>query len=133
MPPSLKGKILVLDTHAFIWFLADDPKLSDTAKAAIQEGLEQKALLVLPSIVLAEAIDIVQKKRTHLKLDAIWRAIEQRSLHLWPLDEAVLREMAELDPSVEIHDRIIAAVALLLGGAVITKDQQIAKLAPVVW
>jgi len=61
MPPSLKGKILVLDTHAFIWFLADDPKLSDTAKAAIQEGLEQKALLALPSIVLAEVIDIVQK------------------------------------------------------------------------
>jgi hypothetical protein len=28
---------LLLDTHALLWFLADDPKLSATAKAGIED------------------------------------------------------------------------------------------------
>jgi PIN domain nuclease of toxin-antitoxin system len=28
---------LLLDTHAFLWFLLDDPQLSPTAQAAIED------------------------------------------------------------------------------------------------
>ncbi len=28
---------LLLDTHALLWFLADDPRLSATAKTAIED------------------------------------------------------------------------------------------------
>ena len=30
---------LLLDTHAFLWFLLDDPQLSDTARVAIEDPL----------------------------------------------------------------------------------------------
>lgn len=33
---------LLLDTHALIWFLDDDPALSATAKAAIEDPANQK-------------------------------------------------------------------------------------------
>jgi PIN domain nuclease of toxin-antitoxin system len=32
---------LLLDTHALIWFLEDDPKLSQTARAAISDAGNQ--------------------------------------------------------------------------------------------
>ena len=40
--PSLAGEAdarpLLLDTHALLWWLADDPKLSDPAREAIADG-----------------------------------------------------------------------------------------------
>lgn len=40
---------LLLDTHAFLWFVWDDPQLSATAKALIEDPANRK----LVSIVLA--------------------------------------------------------------------------------
>ena len=35
---------LLLDTHALLWFLADDPKLSATAKAGIEAPANERWL-----------------------------------------------------------------------------------------
>jgi PIN domain nuclease of toxin-antitoxin system len=34
--------ILLLDTHALLWFLADNPKLSPSAKAAIEDPANER-------------------------------------------------------------------------------------------
>jgi PIN domain nuclease of toxin-antitoxin system len=35
---------LLLDTHPLLWFLADDPKLSATAKATIMDPANERML-----------------------------------------------------------------------------------------
>jgi len=37
---------LLLDTHAFLWFCQDDPLLSTTAKALIEDASNRKLLSV---------------------------------------------------------------------------------------
>jgi PIN domain nuclease of toxin-antitoxin system len=37
---------LLLDTHAFLWFCQDDPLLSTTAKALIEDANNRKLLSV---------------------------------------------------------------------------------------
>ena len=37
---------LLLDTHAFVWFVTDDPRLSSNARAAIEDAQNQVALSI---------------------------------------------------------------------------------------
>lgn len=53
----------VLDTHSLIWHLVGDEKLGKNAKAVLED---ENNKFVLPIITLAEAVDIVQKKRTKI-------------------------------------------------------------------
>jgi len=47
---------LLLDTHAFLWFITDDPKLSATAKAAIADA--DNEILVSPASYWEVAIKV---------------------------------------------------------------------------
>jgi PIN domain nuclease of toxin-antitoxin system len=44
---------LLLDTHALLWFLADDPKLSATAKAAIEDPANERWLSPISLLEIA--------------------------------------------------------------------------------
>lgn len=37
---------ILLDTHAFLWFVADDPRLSDTARSLIEADASQPFLSI---------------------------------------------------------------------------------------
>lgn len=37
---------LLLDTHTFLWFVADDPALSPRAKALIEDGRNERWLSI---------------------------------------------------------------------------------------
>jgi PIN domain nuclease of toxin-antitoxin system len=54
----------IIDTHALIWFLEGNNKLGENAKKILGDPHSQ---LILPSIVLAEAIWIVEKGKTSIK------------------------------------------------------------------
>jgi hypothetical protein len=43
---GVHGVTLLLDTHAFLWFSQDDPLLSTTAKALIEDANNRKLLSV---------------------------------------------------------------------------------------
>ena len=47
---------LLLDTHAFLWFILDDPKLSETAKDLISDG--ENAVEISPASYWEIAIKI---------------------------------------------------------------------------
>lgn len=44
----------VVDTHAFVWYLLNDKKLSPRAKTIFEAAEQNQTLLVIPSIVVAE-------------------------------------------------------------------------------
>ncbi len=53
----------VVDTHAFLWYLVDSPKLSKKARAIFERADQGNATLIVPAIVLLESIDVLDKKK----------------------------------------------------------------------
>ena len=53
----------VLDTHAFLWHMTNDARLGDNAKTVLDLIDQNDAKAFIPSIVLAESIFIIEKKR----------------------------------------------------------------------
>ncbi len=126
----------VLDAHVLIWYLEDDPKLAPTAEAVLDDPT---SAIVVPTIALAEIWHRHQRGKiktsladTRTLIDSLANAV------IAPFDEAML---GLLPAGMEIHDAIIVATALLLGGGgsvtvrVITRDQQITAsgLVDVLW
>jgi len=118
--------IHVLDTHALTRFVEDYRKLGAAGRAVCEDA---DALLIVPTIVLAEARFMITKNKLDLVWDDIARAVEADSRLLpFPLTVEVLHLLPD---NLEMHDAIICATAILLREAlgedvrVITRDHEI--------
>ena len=116
----------ILDTHALIWYLEGNPRLGAKAKILIDDPTSD---LVLPIIALAEAVFIVERGKTSIpdSRTLLERVDADARIAVYPLDRAVLDKTLELDGIPEMHNRQIAATALLLAdqghtSLLITKD-----------
>lgn len=58
-------KNYVIDTHALVWYLTDDPRLGKKARQILETDGNQ---LILPAIVLAEVRHIAERKRVPISL-----------------------------------------------------------------
>lgn len=126
----------VTDTHALLWYLAGDPKLTEAARAAFEQVAAGDAVLLIPAIALAEAIWVIEKHRTPVPLEQLWAAIEEQpNWRIVPLDVTRLRCLAETTQLSEMHDRIVVCEAKLNQAPLITADSEItkSKLVSVVW
>jgi len=126
----------VVDTHALVWFLEKNPRLTDNAKSALTDT---NAQIILPTIVLTEVIFLYSKKKTSINLSMVLSQVANSSnCIVYPLDEEVV---SRVSANVNIHDAIIVATGLvfkdLIGHdvAVVTKDESIkqSKLIRTVW
>ena len=116
---------LLLDTHAFLWFWWDDPRLSAPARQAICDPSNRK--LISPASSWEIAIKVSLKK---LDLGAPYRGfIHQHMLRnnfeLIGITDEHLAVVAELpfhhrDP----FDRLLAAQAIAEGMALVSADGQ---------
>ena len=129
----------VLDAHALIWHLEGNPRLGARAKTVIDDADSD---LVLPIIALAEAVFVVERGRTGIPdvetlLDRVDR---DHRIVVHPLDRSVVDKTLYLGEIPEMHDRQIAATALLLadqGHTVfpVTKDSDLlaSDAVPTLW
>src|SRR3989304_4861998 len=122
--------------HALTRFVEDYRKLGAAGRAVCEAA---DALLIVPTIVLAEARFMITKNKLNLVWDDIVRAVEADSRLLpFPLTVEVLHLLPD---NLEMHDAIICATAIRLRQAVgedvrvITRDRQIrdAGLVATVW
>ena len=128
----------VVDTHAFIWFLGDDPKFGSNASRILQTF---HGKLVLPAIALAEACWIVGAGKSNLKVETILTALDQDNrFYIYPMNREVVEKCNALTTIREMHDRQIVASTMLLiergtQTALLTIDRNITEsaLVPVVW
>jgi len=118
----------VTDTHSLIWYLAEDKKLGKKALSIFTKADKGEAIIIVPTIVLAEMIYICEKKKAELNAKQIINKIKN-SLNYIPfnLDMEVLEEIISIKNISEMHDRIITAVALITKATLITKDKDIIK------
>ena len=126
----------IVDTHALVWFLEKNSRLSDNAKTALTDANTQ---IILPTIVLTEVIFLYAKKKTSINLSAVLSQVANSSnCIVYPLDEEVV---SRIPTGINIHDAIIVATGLvfkdLMGHdvAIVTKDELIkqSNLIRTVW
>ncbi|MBI2545716.1 PIN domain-containing protein [Candidatus Woesearchaeota archaeon] len=119
--------LYVADTHSLIWFLTDDRRLGKHAREVFNETDSGKAVILIPTIVLAELIFICEKKDAAVPFKHILNKINQSSNYVtYSLDMRLILEISNLRLS-EMHDRIIVATAYAHKATLITKDREIRK------
>jgi len=128
--------MIILDTHAWIWFADDPGRLSKPATRAIRSSRG----VGVAAISCWEIAVLVEKGRIKLDrnpLDWIEESLTQSKLTLFPLTPAVAVRAAQLGPAFpgDPGDRLIAATALVQSAQLVTKDQTLQEIAilPTIW
>ena len=114
----------VTDTHALIWWFTDSPKISLKAAEIFEKCERGENIIFVPSIVIAEALSIFDKKRVIFDFRRLFKMINDSvNFRLIALDYPILLKMVALKDIPELHDKIIVSTAKYLNLPVITKDE----------
>src|SRR3989337_2097873 len=70
-----KNILYVLDTHVLIWYFIGSTRLHKKLKEKIDTIRNRGGRLLIPTIVLAEALDIAEKGRVEFDFDKMYRLI----------------------------------------------------------
>ncbi len=126
----------VADTHALYWYLTGAPQLGPNALAAFREGEGGKAIILVPSIVLAELYFLNAKLGAPLDFAAEYSRLESAAqIHFMDFRADDVLRFDALTAIPEMHDRMIAGVAMARNCPCITRDSLIVAsgIIPVVW
>lgn len=114
----------IVDTHALVWFISKDKKLSPLAKQVLNQAEAGEVQVLIPTLVLAELDYIAQKKRVAATLDELLGRIQEGTgFAIVPFDTEVFQAMLTLPHEWEIHDRIIASTSRYYKAILITRDE----------
>jgi PIN domain nuclease of toxin-antitoxin system len=121
--------LIVLDTHAWVWWVASPERLSPSARQRIDSEAE-KAPVYVSSISAWEVALLVKKGRLELTIaveDWIEKSESLPVLRFIPVNNqiAVLSNYLPGELHEDPADRIITATALTLGATLITRDQKL--------
>jgi PIN domain nuclease of toxin-antitoxin system len=119
----------VTDTHALLWWFVDSPKISPKPSEIFEKCEQGENIIFIPSIVIAEALSIFEKKRVSFDFKKLFKKInESENFVLISLDYPILQKMVELKDITELHDKIIVSTARYLNFPIITKDSVLQNL-----
>lgn len=121
--------MILLDTHVWVWWLAQPEQLSKAARQAILRDLAEGGVGI-SSFSVWELALLVQRKRLQLSIDlAEWLAETERirGVTFHPVDNAIALQSVNLPGSFhpDPADRILVATARRLGATLITGDTKI--------
>ena len=129
--------LILLDTHAWIWWAAGSAELSSMAAREIERGVASGEVHIA-SISCWEVSLLVRKGRLALTMPVdVWigRSETLPFVRFVPLDNHIAWRSNQLPG--ELHedpaDRIIVATALTLGAVLITKDARLRAYVRTAW
>src|SRR5579864_1928564 len=110
----------VADTHAALWYLFADSRLSTPAKSAFDAATNSRRKIVLSVISLAEVVYLVEKNRLPASAyDDLQKALRDTDhvLQEAPVTAEIIDAMLEIPRAdiPDLPDRIVAATALYFG------------------
>lgn len=119
----------MLDTHAWIWWVADPEQLSLGARQRIDLEAEQSGVH-LSAISCWEISLLVRKQRLVLTMEAEdWIAMSEALPYVTvvPVDSRIALRSNALPGDIheDPADRLIVATALTLGATLVTKDARL--------
>lgn len=126
----------VLDTHAWVWWVDEDPRLSNAARSAIAASDQ----LLVSAISAWELATLERLGRLKLVPDTrVWirRALAQPRVETVPVSVDIALTAGSLLPPFpgDPADRIVFATALDRSAQLVTGDRRLARHDPqrVVW
>lgn len=122
--------MIVLDTHALVWWVNDPSALSDVARSEIDAVIRGGGEVCVSCISSWEITLLSARDRLQLTLDVrdwLARCESLPFLRFVPVDNAIAVESVRLPdfPHADPADRIITATAFSLGAALVTKDEKL--------
>jgi PIN domain nuclease of toxin-antitoxin system len=122
----------VVDTHALLWWFTNSPRIGSKASVIFEKCEKGEGVIFIPSIVIAEALSIFDKKRISFDFRDLFKKIKSsENFVLIALDYPILEKMVALKEVPELHDKIIVSTAKYLKLPIITKDKILQKLTSV--
>ncbi|MCB9455362.1 MAG: type II toxin-antitoxin system VapC family toxin [Anaerolineaceae bacterium] len=120
----------VIDTHALIWYLYDDARLSNTARQFMEITADSQDQIALSSITLIEMVYLIEKGRVASESLSIMAGELDDPSGLFievPVDLQIARTLTRIDGHQipDMPDRIIAATAIQRNVPVISRDGKI--------
>ncbi len=117
---------LLLDTHAFLWFCQDDPQLSTTAKALIEDASNRKLLSVASCWEIAIKAGLRKLKLGEPSAAYIPAALSRTGIELLPISLA----HATAVESLPLHhrdpfDRLLVAQSTIEAIPVVSVDSSL--------
>lgn len=128
--------LYVTDTHALLWYLGGSNQLSTPAHLAFDEAMQQTSQVIIPAIVIAEMVLLVERRRVMADLSRMIATLKrQAGFQLVPLLPEVALQIRALIALPDIHDRLIVAETQAHNATLITRDMTItaARLVQTLW
>lgn len=130
--PVSAGMRIVLDTHAWVWWVVSDRRLSKRAAQAIDRAIKEEEGVSISAISVWEVARKVEKH--HLVLDRPIRdwlseASSVPGLEVMALSPAILIDSCDLPPPFhgDAADQMIVATARHHHAALVTKDDRLRR------
>jgi PIN domain nuclease of toxin-antitoxin system len=120
----------VADTHAIIWYIFADARLSKTAVNTFEQIATEGNQIAFSSITLAEIVYLSERGRINVDtLKLLLEAINKDNALLVeiPFDQKIAKCLKQVDRTQipELCDRIIAATGVYLNVPIISRDHKI--------
>lgn len=101
-------------------------RLGLSAKAVFEAAESGNATVYIPTLTFAEILYLSEKQRIGISLNDVADYLRQHlNYKEYPLSMAVVQAAAQITDIRELHDRLIAGAAYLLGLDLITNDSVI--------
>lgn len=116
----------VTDTHSFLWYLTNGPKLSRKARTIFDSCDRGEVTIIIPAIILLECIDIFDKKKINLRFEEITLKILQANNFIFSeLNWSLILKINKVKGLKDLHDRVIVATAQIFDAPLISKDRSV--------
>jgi PIN domain nuclease of toxin-antitoxin system len=121
---------VLADTHALLWYLFDEERLSSEGRAALDNAIGAGFPILVSAISIIEVVYLEEKHKFSAgAAERIRQACEAEdpSVEIVPIDARVaygIHQIARADVP-DMPDRIIAATAASLGVPLVTRDGKI--------
>jgi PIN domain nuclease of toxin-antitoxin system len=117
----------LLDTHAFLWFVADDKHLPASIKNKIKD-IRQPCFISVASLWEITIKKQIGKLTLSISLEELFRYIDRNQIEIIPINSEHLLVLAELpDHHRDPFDRLIIAQAIAEKLILITRDKSFKK------
>ncbi len=126
---------LLLDTHALLWFIGNNPQLSKASRQSIEDPANDKFVSAVSLWEIAIKISLEKLKLPRPFGEVFPHQLEVNGFELLPISCGQLIQLASLpfhhrDP----FDRLLIAQAMADGMIIVTRDPEFSKYpANVLW
>jgi PIN domain nuclease of toxin-antitoxin system len=118
------ANLYVIDTHVLVWYFTGSKRLQPALRQKIDETRNHNGRLLVPTIVLAEALDIAEKGRVDFDFSEMYRQIRaEPEFEIVSFNLEIFNATMGIHNIPELHDRIIVATARFYGTGILTKDR----------